>query len=604
MRRLVQKELREHGWVLGVLAVLCALGLAVMLSRSDDEGARFSALKDFLLTYGVVAALVAGNRLVVREYTGKTQLFLEVLPVSRLRVALTKWLLGLSWVWLVGLAAWGATWWWQTRTLPMAFEAARYALAPTLLWLGLLWAVCFLAGLLGRYRLVFWVIVGLCLYALGEVGQVQVMETPPFHLVSEVLAVANGWPAARDVVVSLTLTALCLVVGLALTTAGEGSIAATLSGRMTSRERLLAFSTLFLGFFVFAALTRNRSRPPFALEAVTPTQSAVGPIGVLPGEGVSEAQAAELVQAIAGDVVSFVQALQLPALSGVYVVTQRGLDPDVFLRVPLGDKDGIVLRANAADPRFDPHVLRYRILHAVITDATANRALEEDRHWLLDGLATAWTVRGDDAARARLRLRAAASPVGLTKDSVANWNETFERAGDCFGMAIAFTLVDALTDELGEAQVVEVARRAFPKPHRDLRDALFEERLPALLAEQRVDFAALIARAEAARRNAGGPHGYDATAELVPQGGGQVRVTFSLSRGGMPVTRWRGLTASTGPWQVGIGDTEAARVDARGGEATAAGLFTSGERLFLAVEVDDEALGCSARVLQDWRVVP
>jgi hypothetical protein len=604
MRRIALKELREHGWVFFSLFVLFGLGLAVSLNRGDEEGGRFSALKDFLLTHGLVAALVAGNRLVVREYTGKTQLFLEVLPISRLQVALTKWLFGWGWVLLAGVSAWAATWWWQARTVPVPFSDALHALVPTLLWLSAFWSICFIAGLLGRYRLLFWVVLGLLLYALDTVGQAQVMETPPFHIVSETLAVANAWPATVDVIACLTITGLGLSLGLLLATAGEGSIAVTLSGRMTSRERILSFSVVLVGFLLFGVLTKHRERPAFALESVTPKDSPVGPIGVLPGDGVSDEAAQALVESVAVDVVSFVQAMQYPKLAGVYVVSQRGLDPDVMLRVSLGAKDGIVFRANIADPRFDFVNLRYRILHSIVSDVTASRGLEEDRHWLLDGFASYWAVRGDADARALLRKRAAASPLALTVESVRRWNETFERAGDCFGMGISFTLVDALVDELGEAQVIELARRTFVKPHRDLRDALFEAKLEALLAEKKVAFEALVARADAARRNAGGSLGYQGQLELVPHGGRQTRVKFTLTKNGVPLTRWRGLTASTGPWQQGIGDVEASRVDARAGEAMAASTFSSGERLFAAIEVDDPGLKCSARVMQSWLVLP
>lgn len=604
MRRIAFKELREHGWVFAVLFVLFGLGLAVSLNRGDEEGGRFSALKDFLLTYGLVAALVAGNRLVVREYTGKTQLFLETLPISRARVALSKWLFGWGWVCVAGASAWAATWWWQTKTTPVPFDQALRALVPALLWLTAFWALCFVAGLLGRYRLLFWVVFGLYLYALDEVGQVEVMQTPPFHLVSEALAVANEWPSLLDVVVALLITGVGLAAGLVLTTAGEGSIAATLSGRMTSRERIVSVSTLLVGFLLFSALTRDRDRPAFALESVTPKDSPVGPIGVLPGEGVTEEQAQALVEAIAVDVVTFVQAMGLPRLAGVYVVAQRGLDHDVVLRVPLGEKDGVVFRANIGDPRFDSLALRYRILHSVVGDHTNDRALEQDRHWLLDGFASYWNVRGNAEGRALLRRRAAASPVGLSLRTVARWDETFEKAGDCFGMGISFTLVDALVDEVGEEAVIDIARRAFAEPHRNFRDALFEEKLPALLKERHVDFAKLVERAESARRNAGGPLGYVGAYELQPQGGGQTRVKFSLSKDGAPVTRWRGLSSSAGPWQAGIADTEPTRVDARNGEAMAPATYTSGERLFLAIEVDDPEVKCSARVLQAWEVLP
>jgi len=604
MRRLVLKELKEHGWVLAVLFVLFGLGLAGLLSRDDEDGGRFAALQSFLWTFGPVGALVAGNRLVVREYGGKTQLFLEVLPISRLRVAVTKWLFGLGWVWLSGVTAWAVNLWWQRRNTIVSWEDALHALVPALLWLAACWSLCFVAGLLGRHRLLFWSLLGVSVYALEEVAQLELRATPPFHLVSDVLSAANDWPAAVDVLTCVAIIVVGLVTGLVLAVAGEGSIASALSGRMTSRERILSVTVVLGGFALVATLNRNRDRPAFALESVKPTESPVGPIGVLPGEGVSPEQAQGLVERVAVEVVTLVKALDFPRLAGVYVVSQRGLDPDVILRVPLGEKDGVVYRANLADSRFDELNLRYRILHTIISDHTADRALEEDRHWLLDGLATYWTVRGDSEGRAMLRRRAAASPVSLSVESVHRWSETFEAAGDCFGMAISFTLVDAAIDELGEAAVIELAKQTFRKPHKDLRDFFTERSVEGQLHEKGLDFAQLVSRAEAARRNSGAPTDYRGKYELVSQGGGQQKVRFSLERDGAPVMRWRGLSASTGPWQSGVSDSEPTRVDARSGEAMAPATYTSGERLFLAIEVDDAELKCSARVMQAWTVLP
>jgi hypothetical protein len=605
VRHLVFKELKEHGWVLLALLLLFGAGLGVQLARADDEGGRFVALRSFLLTWGTLAALVAGNRLVVREYTGKTQLFLEALPIGRARVVWTKWLVGLSWVALVTGSAWGATWWFMARSTVLGVDAALFALGPALLWMALVWSVCFTAGLLGRYRLLFWIVAGLLAFGLDQVGQVQLSELPPLGLVSERLAVAAAWPRWEDVVAALGGLALMTTAGVLLATFGEGAIVTTLSGRMTSRERLAAISTMLVGFLLFTSLSKERARPPFTLESVTPKESVAGPIGVLPGDGVSSEQAQALAEQVAVDVVSFTRAMAYPPLAGVYVVSQRGLDPDVLIRAPLGERDGIVMQANLADERFDAVNLRYRILHAVVGDHTKNRGLEEDRHWLLDGLTAYWVVRDDAAARALQRQRAAAAPLGLSMRAVSRWDETFERAGDCFGMALSFTLVDALVEEVGEAKVVDVFRRVFVQPKGDVRDVLFETKLSRALAEEGVELATLIERAEAARRNVGTPAAkYEGTVELLDEGGGQRRAVFSLRRDGAPVTRFRGLYASVGPWQAGMGDTEVSRVDARQSAVTAPAVFASGERLFFAIEVDDEALRCSARVYQDWRVLP
>ena len=93
-RALILKELREHGWILLAVLLLDALGYAVIASSAKDEGSAFVALQRFTLWFGCLTALVVNNRLVVREFTARTQLFLETLPITRSRVITVKLTLG------------------------------------------------------------------------------------------------------------------------------------------------------------------------------------------------------------------------------------------------------------------------------------------------------------------------------------------------------------------------------------------------------------------------------------------------------------------------------------------------------------------------------
>ncbi len=604
VRRLIEKEQREHGWVLGALGLLAGVGLAVQLARADEAGGRFSALRGFVLVWGSLGALVAGNRLVVREYTGRTQLFLEALPIGRARVASAKWLFGLAWVWGLTAAAWAATWAFVAHTASLAIADAAFALPPALAWMAAVWSVCFAAGLLGRYRLLFWTIAAGLALGLDQLGGVHLAELPPAGLVSERLSVAGAWPRPVDLAAAGAVVALASLAGLWLATAGEGAIATTLSGRMTSRERLTAASAALVGLVLFTALAKDRQRPPFRLASAGARDTPAGPVGVLAGDGVTPERAAALLGTLEGDVTSFVEAMGMPPLPGVYVVSQGGLDPDVVVRVPLGERDGVVMQANLADPRLDALGLRSLVLHAVMAEHTRDRGLQEDRHWLLDGLTMRWAARGDPEARALLRRRAAAAPLALSPLTVARWDETFERAGACFGAALGFTLVDALVDALGEAAVLDVTRRVLGRPRGDVRDALFEPKLERELAALGVSVPQLVGRAEAARR-AGGPAGpgYEGAVEVLDQGGRQRRLRFSLRRDGEPVARFSGLSARAGPWETYLREDELARVDAREARALASGVFAAGERVFLAIEVDDEALGCRVRVHQAWQVL-
>jgi len=127
---LVRKELGEHGWVLTIALAFDALALTAVSAAAADVG-RMAAVVRFAAVAGPLNALVVANRLFAREYGGRTQLFLEVLPISRARVFATKWLLGCGFIALTTLAAWWATLSWQRRVEVISLPDALGVLLAT-----------------------------------------------------------------------------------------------------------------------------------------------------------------------------------------------------------------------------------------------------------------------------------------------------------------------------------------------------------------------------------------------------------------------------------------------------------------------------------------
>jgi hypothetical protein len=601
VKALALKELREHGWVLMALVLLLTAGVVGQLTVYAEDYGRFAVYRRFVIVLGPVGALVAGHRLVVREYSGKTQLFLEQLPIRRADVVFTKWLLGWAWCVAVVVLGWAFSWAWRSQSEVISGSDAAHAIVAGVLWISVFWAVCFVAGLLGRHRWLLWGLLACLGVAVERTSEVELDTVPVFHMIGPQLESARVWPEKADVVASFAIVGIGLATAWTLAVMRQGALAALFAGRTTARERIFAVCAVMVGLLAVSAISKEREKPAFTLGSVTPFQSVAGPIGVLPGRGVTAWQAQQMTHLLAADVVSFVEAMGYPRLPGVYVLSQAGLDADVVLAVPLADRDGIVFRANLADDRLDPLNVRYRILHSIVSRHTGDRALEEDRHWLLDGLAAWWTVRDDEAGRALMRKRSAAAPLSLSMESVRRWTETFERAGDCFGMGLSFTLFDTLVEELGMPRAVALARQVFVKPHRDVRDWLFETPLSKSLADAGVDWPALVARAEAARQTQGPPSRYRAGVEWVSEGGGQRRARFTLAKEPQPVGAWRALLARVGPWQNAVADTEPTRVDARGPSVMANEVFVEGTRVFLAIETDDRDLACTARVFQAWQ---
>src|SRR3712207_6667273 len=102
---LLAKELRQHAAALGGLPAPPALAWVVALAAPGPEERTVSALEVLARFLGaplVAAALYLAHRLVVAEHYGRTQRFVEALPVRRWHMGAVKAAFGLAW-----LLAWG-----------------------------------------------------------------------------------------------------------------------------------------------------------------------------------------------------------------------------------------------------------------------------------------------------------------------------------------------------------------------------------------------------------------------------------------------------------------------------------------------------------------
>ncbi len=110
IKSLIVKEIFQHWTSILLIVLLLGVGFVVVLSHgimATDAGRPLDSLRTFLFTFLVLACLILGNRLVVGEYQAKTQLFLEALPLTRLGMIVTKYLMGLTIVLFAALTAFG-----------------------------------------------------------------------------------------------------------------------------------------------------------------------------------------------------------------------------------------------------------------------------------------------------------------------------------------------------------------------------------------------------------------------------------------------------------------------------------------------------------------
>ena len=90
---LLLKERQQHLIALGILFILTAIGFGIQLLNVRIASRTLSLLVTegwFLIFFVPLASMVLAHRLVVKEYQGRTQLFIEALPIHRVEMLLVK----------------------------------------------------------------------------------------------------------------------------------------------------------------------------------------------------------------------------------------------------------------------------------------------------------------------------------------------------------------------------------------------------------------------------------------------------------------------------------------------------------------------------------
>jgi len=592
---LIRKELREHGWVIALALLLGALALLGMLEQSEQTGGRFVALVGHARSFGLLIAALLANRLFAREYSGKTQLFLEILPLGRARVFWTKWLLGLGLVAIATLGAWYGSLRWIRRSEVLDWRGALAVLGCVALFNLTGWAYAAMAGMLGRYRYLAWLAGPLLAYTVHDAAGIPIEELPAFRLLGEDVAMARPQVGALALVQAGSLALVCAGAGMLLATAGSGAIASTLARRMTTRERVFIVSASITGLALLTALESKPEPPPFELTEGEIVADGLARVAVMPTGELDAARASELARVISRDADTLIDRLGVSAQPRVFVLPQQGLDRTVMQRAVLSGAQGIVLRVAPDAPRPQ---LRALVLHSLVADVTLQRALKEDRHVLLDGLSAYWAVRDDPAARERLWSRAAASAAPLSAERLQRWAETSEQLGSCLADASAFAVFATLEGALGQSALWTLLRGLFSRPHDDVR-VLFEPSVAQRLQRAGLSWSRLAALSERARLAARARNA--AVLALRPSYRASVSASATRDRGrtvaialaGSP--QYFALYQVLLPWTPGVDGMS--RFDVRKARAVLPLSPPRGSRVLVALEVEDATLDCPVRVL-------
>jgi len=615
MGALLRKELHEHRWVLLVLCLLLCLVQGVTLLSARQSGSPMAAFQAMVASMGPLIALMLANRLVVREYMGRTQLFLETLPVSRLQVIAVKWLLGATLLFLV-----------MAASLAIVLFAARgkVVLTPHFValvalraasFLLLMYALAFAIGLTGRYRFLIWgTLVVSCILANAQ-GQFAFSKWAPIFLVQESMIYERLRLPLREVLITCAAALALVGATFALALSAQGSLVVALSRRMSPREKSIVTVALVDLLAAVAMVDDRKDKPAFALKRAAHSQQ--GP-AVAVGAGTDPAAAQSLANRLAGDMLRLQEFLALPLEPALAVLPDQALDVDVFQQAALPNADGVVVRAAFNSAGFDHDGFRAYALAAWLRWHARENASREERRWLLDGFAQWMAARDQPERQQALSLRAAvaarmlqAQPAG-SGSAMQQWFSVRERLGTCLADALAWRMVSSLEQGLGEQRFQAVSRAALAaRPPNDARAVLLAPSLDQLLEQAGAPHGAALARQFDAMFKADQLR-LATRLDLIalppvvfrarPMRGSSYEIHYQVGEPGAVEAPFSVHYAELGPWDGQLAGETLARIDtARSGILPAS--YVAGARLFTAVERHEALLGCSVRVAaQRWEV--
>lgn len=613
---LLRKEWREHRGAGLLFLLFLGVMLLLLVSAGDryaTKGSIYELLKLPVAVLGSVGALYVANRLVVREYGQRTQLFLEALPLSRPRILATKLALGAA-VLLLPLALtflllWLSAGEHEELTRHHFLLLLLKSTAPVLLG----WAFFALAGLVGRYRNPLYILLTLCAFTADHLTDFDMSKMGPFALLGADFSFERQRIPWEHLGVCWALTALAVGVCFGLVLYRDGTLAELLSQRMSHREKVF-IACVFVGFIVvISMMEEEKQRKPFALHQAERGQVEGAAVQVASGVGFPKEEARRMAERLATDLHALSDYLGLPRLPAVAVLPIRELDADVFQRAKLEKADGVVVRANLAAPDFDVRAFEAFLFREVLIHVSEGVVLREERQWLLDGFTTWWAHR--DAQAQRLPVRAA---VASREDFDARrWLSTRERLGTCLSGALAARGVRVLHERLGETGFQAVMRGVLAHPAGTGFWGLWREpKLDSLLRAQgplseeelsRLWREALRQEREAHADVVEPLARLSPTLSLVAESEETYRLEHTLRASeekALPA-RYALLYSKLVPFANEVDGDELSRQDTRlaSGGARLPRTLARGERWLFVMQVESERLGCPVRLLAERREI-
>jgi hypothetical protein len=488
MMALARKEWREHWRFVLLLHLIGSVIFILLWIIGKSAVSPLVALRSQIVMFGTLAAIMLANRLVMREYGLGTQLFLEVLPISRGTVLLTKWLAGWCGLMLFFVPAFCVALYAVRDQVYLRADLVGIVVLRSIVYLLFVYAGAFAIALTLRFRFVVWGLLFLLVVTLSSRVQLPMVEWPPFLVAGEAMALLGAPPPWRELAITAGLAVGLTGVALMLAVSMRGALAVVLARRMSARARtLMAFAFGVVGA-MSTLLDKRVPPPPFRLEQAVSSQADpvvrvgwMGDVGGLP--------AARLAAQMSSDLAAMRTWLGLRPLAPVSLVPDAWREAhEISFEHASGNQ--LVVRAALGAPELALSQLRETVRIAELLDQSPAYAWREDRTWLLRGFSAWWEAERIEGYAALLRRRADFASrllraYGLDDETALRKAETTEELlGECLSAAFDWHAVQTLHDHLGADRYRTLMRAALGQPSGDDARSLVRVSDTADLLEQ------------------------------------------------------------------------------------------------------------------------
>ncbi len=346
---LVFKELREHALVLLFVALMLALLWLLFVAAVFGSPTTITYLEahgNFVRFALPMTAMALGNRLVVAELSGRTQKFLESLPMRPWEPLVVKWCFGLGVLFFFGFASLFGNVLFATMREPIDPSFLGLLSIRTAVGLITLWSFFFAMGLFGKLRVPLYLLLALGLLIITSSTSLELMHFGPFSLLGQQMTLDRSGVPWLDVFVCLGLAAAFLGAGALVTTVAEGSVEERLAKPMSQRELAFGGIATVALLVIWGELTPTPEPDPYELPSDHVAYAAHLPIAVSYLEDDAEPPARALLAQLEDDVGSFANLVGWERLPQIRVALRRSLDGRTFEPVGLASDDGVLVRAN------------------------------------------------------------------------------------------------------------------------------------------------------------------------------------------------------------------------------------------------------------------